>query len=162
MSFFCPIIQYKRNGLDCIRVDVNITVIGSGRQKSQPFIFDTGCEITTVSEDLAVKLGLPSGGRSLNVKGVTSREKGRIVDVRFRFPNILNGQLGLECQSKWVIVSGVKNRALLGFQEVHKHFSIRAFEFDMYFIPWSTLRGKYGPSEKFCNIVLLAKTLKIA
>jgi len=36
----------------------------------QEFVFDTGCEITTVSEDVATALGLPSGGRELRLTGV--------------------------------------------------------------------------------------------
>jgi hypothetical protein len=112
------------------------------REIDHPFIFDTGCEITMVSEDVAGALGLPDGGRVVNVKGSVGHGKGRLVEVRFRFPRSANGKLGVECMSNWVVVSGARKIALLGFQEVHKHFCIRTLEFDVYFILWSTLRGK--------------------
>jgi hypothetical protein len=141
MSFICPILQHKRYGLDSIRVDVEITVISHSAEFRYYFVYDTGCEITMVSEDVAVRLGLPRGGKIVKIKGSTGTVKGRLVDVRFRFPKTFNGDPGLECDSTWVVITGMKGIALLGFQEVHRHFSIRALEFDMYFILWSTLRG---------------------
>jgi hypothetical protein len=133
--------QRKKYGLDCIKVDVKLTLSSPTGDISYPFVFDTGCEITTVSEDVAAFLGLAGGGRLVSVKGATGNLRGRLVDVRFRFPKTLNGDPGLECDSTWVVISAIKGIALLGFQEVHRHFSIRALEFDMYFILWSTLRG---------------------
>ena len=61
---------------------------------------------------------------------------GRLVDVRFRFPRTVSGDPGLEVASSWIVTSGRRNIALLGFQEVHRHFRIWTLEFDMYFIPW--------------------------
>jgi hypothetical protein len=44
--------------------------------------------------------------------------------------------------STWVVTGGRHNLALLGFQEVHRHFPIRALEFDVYFIPRTSIRGR--------------------
>jgi Aspartyl protease len=104
------------------------------------FVFDTGCEITTVSEDLAAGLGLPPGGRELGVTGLTGGGRGRLVEVRFRFPG-LDRAPGLEVNSTWVVITGRTNLALLGFQEVHRHFQVKLFEFEVYFIRWPTPHG---------------------
>src|SRR5580658_478318 len=106
MSFSCPIVQYKRYGLDAVRVDVELAVISSSKELKYYFVFDTGCQITMVSEDVAARLGLRRGGKSVKVQGSTGSVRGRLVDVRFRFPNTLNGDRGLECSSTWVVISG--------------------------------------------------------
>jgi hypothetical protein len=134
MSFVCPITQRQRYGLDVVWVDVPLTVYGSRGPVRTPFVFDTGCQVTSVSEDVAGRLGLPSGGRVVNMIGLTAGGTGRLVDVRFRFPRTVSGQSGLEVESTWVVVSGRRNLATLGFFEVHRHFRIWTFEFDMYFI----------------------------
>ncbi|MBA4186692.1 MAG: hypothetical protein C0467_01610 [Planctomycetaceae bacterium] len=141
MSFLCPIQQYSRAGLQCLRVDVPLIVFGRHGEMDQEFVFDTGCEITTVSEDVATALGLPSGGRELRLTGVTGGGRCRIVDVRFQFPRTTSGGSGLEVSSTWVVSSAGKGIALLGFMEVHRHFQIKPFEFDVYFIPWPRPRG---------------------
>jgi hypothetical protein len=64
-----------------------------------------------------------------------------VVDVRFRFPNTFAGAPGLEVASSWVVMSGRRDLALLSLTEVHRHFQMRTFELDTYFIPWATLRG---------------------
>jgi hypothetical protein len=143
MSFICPIQQLRRYGsLDAVLVEVPLTVVGSSSPEPHDFIFDTGCEITMVSEDVATGLGLPGGGRSVHVRGLTGGGTGRLVDVRFRFPTTVSGTPGLEVTSTWVVLSGRRNLALLGFMEVHRHFQIRALEFDMYFILWTSIHGR--------------------
>ena len=142
MSFLCPIEQGNRHGLNVVWVKVPLTVPGAGGGVEQSFIFDTGCQLTTVSEDVAAKLGLPSGGRVVDVRGVTTAGRGRLVDVRFRFPKTVSGAPGLEVISTWVVLTGTKKLALLGFHEVERHFCIRTLEFDMYFIPWTLIHGR--------------------
>src|SRR5262245_61096746 len=114
MSFICPIQRLQRqDGLEAIRVEVPLTVLGPPKPEEQFFIFDTGCEVTMVSEDVATKLGLPAGGRPVNVHGLLGGGSGRLVDVRFRFPKTLSGGPGLEVDSTWVVTSGRQNLALL-------------------------------------------------
>jgi hypothetical protein len=142
MSFIRPIQQDKRYGLDVIRVLIPLTVRGAHAEIDQEFTFDTGCEVTMVSEDVATKLGLPSGGRTLKVHGLTGSGTGRLVEVRFRFPPTPTGNLGLQVDSTWVVVSGVTDLALLGFMEVHRHFRIHSQEFEVFFTTWTSLRGE--------------------
>ncbi|MBX9623073.1 MAG: hypothetical protein K2X82_04590 [Gemmataceae bacterium] len=104
------------------------------------FRFDTGCNVTTVSEDVAAGLGLPPGGRTVTVGGSTGRATGRLVPVRFRFPTSPSGP-GLVVDSTWVVTSGRRNVALLGFQEVHRHFWVRTEQFEMWFVPWPAGRS---------------------
>ena len=125
-------------------MEVPLEVVGTnGAQTTQVFLFDTGCEVTTVSEDIAGVLGLTpdDGTRRVRVTGSTGKSAGRLVDVTFRFPRTVSGTPGLEASSTWVVVSGPTKLALLGFQEVHRHFSVRTYEFDVYFVPWQTLTG---------------------
>jgi hypothetical protein len=136
MSFACPIRYRVRSGLDVVWIDVPLTVVGPLREVEQWFLFDTGCQVTTVSEDVAAVLGLPSGGRAVNMVGLTSGGRGRLVDVRFRFPTTTSGGPGLEVTSTWVVLSGRRDLALLGFQEVHRYFQTKMFEFEAYFIRW--------------------------
>lgn len=70
MSFICPIKMGRRYGLEVVWVRVPLTVIGTRGHVEHRFIFDTGCEITTVSEDVATKLGLSAGGRSVSMHGL--------------------------------------------------------------------------------------------
>ncbi len=136
MSFLNPITQHQRFGLAVVWIRVPLTVTGRHGAITQPFLFDTGCQITTVSEDVAEVLGLPSGGRPVTMRGATAGGSGRLVDVRFRFPRTVSGDPGLEVASTWVVTSGRTNLALLGFLEVHRHFQLKLYEFDAYFIPW--------------------------
>jgi hypothetical protein len=143
MSFSCPIQLFRRYGsLEAVRVEIPITVVGGPRPRAYDFVFDTACEVTMVSEDTATRLGLPSGGRVVNVHGLTGGGAGRLVEVRFRFPNTVSGTPGLEVISTWVVVHRGTGIALLGFREVERHFCIRTLEFDMYFIPWTSIHGR--------------------
>lgn len=142
MSFVRPIKLDHRYGLEVVRVEVPLRIVGSRRTVEQRFIFDTGCEITMVSEDIAARLDLPAGGRPVSVHGLTPGSRGRLVDVRFRFPNTVSGQPGLESTSTWVVLANRNKLALLGFREVERHFCIRTLEFDMYFLPWTTIHGR--------------------
>jgi hypothetical protein len=143
MSFIRPIEQGKRYGLDVAWVKVPLKVSGASGDVGHEFTFDTGCEVTMVSEDVATKLGLPKGGRLVKVSGSTARGSGRLVDVRFRFPPTPIGHSGLQVSSTWVVVAGVTDLALLGFMEVHRNFCVHSHEFAMYFITWSSLRGEH-------------------
>lgn len=146
MSFVCPINHFRRFGLvDAANIFVPLSVpTRIDLNEPYPFIFDTGCEITMVSEDVAALLGLPpdDGSRRTRVTGSTGMSGGRLVDVSFRFPTTVSGTPGLEVSSTWVVVTGPTDLALLGFQEVHRYFSVKTYEFDVYFIPWRTLAGR--------------------
>ena len=98
------------------------------------FQFDTGCGLTTVSEDVATALGLPAGGKPIRVSGTLGSGKGRLVPVTFQFPaDSLSGVPGDAIDSEWAILSGRSQLALLGFQEVHRHYSISTDDDTMYF-----------------------------
>lgn len=86
MSFSCEVQPLKLHGRDCSRVDVRLTVVRSGGEIEHVFRFDTGCDTTMVSEDVATKLGLPAGGVSVPIRGSTGSGAGRLVAVTFRFP----------------------------------------------------------------------------
>jgi hypothetical protein len=141
MSFIRPIEHAKRYGLDVVSVKVPLVVSGPRGDIEHEFIFDTGCEVTMVSEDVATKLGLASGGQAVNVTGSTAGGVGRLVDVCFRFPPTPIGNLGIQVDSVWVVVTGVTNLALLGFMEVHRHFRVHSQEYLMFFTTWKSLRG---------------------
>lgn len=145
MSFICPIEHDRQFGLDIIRVWVPLVVL-HGVEETAPerFIFDTGCEVMTVSEDVAQFLGLPpdDGTRRVRTVGLTGRGSGRLVDVRFRFPDTVAGNPGLEVSSTWVVIGGRTNLALLGFQEVHRHFRVQTDPFLAFFVLWTSLRGE--------------------
>lgn len=137
MSFIRPIRAYPKYGLDCVQVDVPLTVVnGSRGDVGHTFIYDTGCEITTVGEDVATKLGLPAGGRPVGMTSTTGSGTGRLVNVRFRFPKTIDGGPGHEADSTWVVIPDRTDLAILGFQEVHRHFWVRSYEFDLYFMRW--------------------------
>jgi Aspartyl protease len=146
MTFVRPIKQIARYGsLLTAHVKVPLLVYGTGGiTRSREFIFDTGCEVTMVSEDVAAQLRLPpdDGTRRVHITSTTGFGGGRLVDVRFRFPITVSGTPGLEVTSTWVVLSGRTDLALLGFQEVHRHFSVKTFEFDVYFVPWPALTGR--------------------
>lgn len=141
LAFSCPIHELSSASRKVLRIDVPLVVFGAHGPRSRMFVFDTGCQITSVSEDVAAKLGLPSGGSAIHSHGATGSAAGRVVDVRYRFPNTFAGAPGLEVTSSWVVMSGRRELALLSLTEVHRHFQIRTFEFDTYFIPWATVCG---------------------
>lgn len=137
MWFVRPIDQRRHpsSGSDYVFVRVPLVVTGLRGPVVGHFRFDTGCIITTVSEDVAAALGLPPGGRTVTVGGSTGTGPGRLVPVRFRFPVSPSGP-GLVTDSTWIVTSGRTGVALLGFQEVHRHFQFRTDQFEMWFVPW--------------------------
>lgn len=139
MIFRCPIDRYQlpQSGLVFVRVSVPLTVLG-GRHGDVmfPFRFDTGADLTTVSEDVAAALGLPTSGSPIGVGGSTGTGAGWLVPVRFHFPTESAGVPGLAVDSTWVVLRGRTNVALLGLVDVHRHFSISTFTTEMIFLPW--------------------------
>src|SRR5262245_37837852 len=134
MSFLRPIQPFRRHGHECSRVDVPITVIGDSGEVEQSFRFDTACDITTVSDDVAAALGLPAGGIVLGVAGVTGAGAGRLVPVTFRFPpDALSGAPDPAVSSTWFVVAGRSDIALLSLQELHAHYSLGTDDKYMYF-----------------------------
>ena len=76
------------------------------------FRFDTGCDVTTVSEDVAAALGLPAGGtRDQRVRGDREPVAGRLVTVRFRFPpDAISGYRKDTLSSTWIVIAGRTER----------------------------------------------------
>ena len=119
------------------RVDVVLAVQTPGGEVEQLFRLDSGCDITTVSEDLATALGLPGGGPPVHVTGVGGNTQGRLVDVRYRYPaNEFSGVPGKEVDAKWIVVPQGAGIALLSFSEIHQHFTIGTDDTFMYFTEW--------------------------
>jgi hypothetical protein len=86
-----------------------------------------------VSEDVATLLGLPAGGTPVHVRGSTASGAGRLVAVKFRFPpDAVSGSPGPNIASRWVVVAGRTNVALLSFHEVHEHYFLGTDDADMY------------------------------
>ncbi|HUR54697.1 MAG TPA: hypothetical protein VMZ71_11235 [Gemmataceae bacterium] len=137
MPFTCSIRVAHRQGLVLARVDVLLAVYSSGGEVERHFRFDSGCDITTVSEDIAAVLELPAGGPTIQVGGVGGNTQGRMVDVRYRYPaNEFTGVPGKEVDGKWVVVPQGGGIALLSFSEVHQHFTIGSDDSTMYFTEW--------------------------
>ena len=132
MSFSAEVQVVTRYGLECHRIEVAVRCVGpSCPVDSTPFLFDTGAEVTMVSEDLARHLKLPTEvGRTVGVTGSVSEGVGRLVPVTFRY----TGEAGLILQSHWVVLPGGRGIAILGLRDVLPHFEIRTEDFDMYFL----------------------------
>src|SRR5262249_14760038 len=125
----------QRYGLEIARVEIPLHVEGTLGERLRVFQFDTGCGITTVSEDVASAIGLAAGGRSVKVFGALGSGTGRLVPARFRFPpDAMSSLPGDTIESEWVVVAGRTKLALVGFQEVHRHFTISTDDDSMYFM----------------------------
>jgi hypothetical protein len=125
MSFSCPIQRGSYYGAGCARVEVPLTVIGSIGEATYTFRFDTGCDVTTVSEDVAAARGLPTGGTTLGVRGSTGTASGRLVPVTFRFPpDMISGSQRPPVTSLWIVLGGRTRLALLSLREAEFHFYI--------------------------------------
>ncbi len=134
MSFTCPILRVQRYGRPCSHVEVPLIVVSAGGEVEHAFRFDTGCDFTTVSEDVATALGLPAGGTPTSVRGSTGTASGRLVPVTFRFPpDGISGLPQAAVSSMWIVTAGQTNVALLSFQEVDERFYIGTDDIDMYF-----------------------------
>lgn len=134
MFFSCPVQSFRRYGRVCARVDVPLTVIGSAGEVDQPFRFDTGCEITMVSEDVAAALGLPAGGTPVAITGSTGTATGRLVPVTFRFPpDALSGLPAADVSSVWIVTAARTQLCLLGLQDVHDLYTFWTDDTDVYF-----------------------------
>jgi hypothetical protein len=135
MSFSTRIQQALLHGVECARAYVRLVVLGPGGEVGQRFRFDTGADFTTVSEDVAAALGLPAGGTPTPVGGATGTATGRLVDVTFRFPpDAVSGAVRVPVSSTWLVLGGRRNVALLGLQDVHRHFTLSTDDDFMYFV----------------------------
>ena len=134
MSFSSEIAHFWRSGVECSRIDFPLTVTGPQGEAGCSFRFDTGCDITMVSEDVATALGLPSGGRPITVAGSTGTAAGRLVPVIFRFPpDEISGLPEAEVFSMWIVTGARTQLALVGLQDVHAHFAVGTDDTYMYF-----------------------------
>jgi hypothetical protein len=134
MSFTCAIQNLWVHGQACSRIRVPLTVIGSAGEVDRLFRFDSGCDITTVSEDVAILLGLPVGGRAIGIRGSTGTAVGRLVPATFRFPpDEVSGLPERNVSSTWMVVAAGANVALLSLHEVHSRFYLGTDDTDMYF-----------------------------
>jgi hypothetical protein len=135
MSFISKIQVLQWQGQDCSRVEVFLTVNGSNGEVEHLFRFDSGADVTMVSEDVAAVLGLPAGGTPVSITGSTGTGTGRLVSVTFRFPpDAVGGTPEPEVSSTGVVISGRTQLALLSLQEVHRHFTISTDDEFMYFM----------------------------
>ena len=134
MSFCASIQTLRRGGREYTRVGFPLAVLDGQEERSHPFLFDTGCAMTTVSEDVAALLGLPAGGTSIGVGAAIGSARGRIVDVDFRFPPDAISEAEDDPDSaRWIVVDGRRGVALLCFLDVHRRFTISADDDTMYF-----------------------------
>jgi hypothetical protein len=60
-AFSCSILELRNTSRNVLRIEVPFVAFGAHGPRSRSFVFDTGCQITCVSEDVAAKLGLPTG-----------------------------------------------------------------------------------------------------
>jgi hypothetical protein len=113
---------------------VALTVVGIAGEVGHRFRFDTGCDTTMVSEDVAAVLGVPAGGTPVGIRGSTGTASGRLVAVTFRFPpDEIGGLAGPVLSSTWIVVATGTNLALLSLHEVLSRFYISTDDTDMYF-----------------------------
>lgn len=148
-------VVHRPTGLTYARAEIDLTVTTAAGPRSYPFLFDTGCAVTTVDEVVATALGLSAGGTPIAVGGVTGAGPGRQILVRFRFPDETDDsgpsprtRSGLEVDSTWVVIpAGRKRIALLGFQEVHRHFALQSDPDTLFLCRWAdVLPGTQLPS----------------
>lgn len=134
MSFSCPIERAQFGGLACARVRVELIVVAPTGEVSQLFRFGTGADITTVSEDVANRLGLPAGGPPVQLSGSTAAGVARLVLVTFRFPpDGISGRPRPAVTSTWAVVAGRTRLALLSFHEVDVWFYFGTNDAEMTF-----------------------------
>lgn len=135
MSCICPIRISRHRGQSIARVDVTLTILAPSGDFRRPFLFDSGCGLTTVSEDVAAAIHLPAGGQLIAVSSAVGTGTGRLVPVSFRFPpDSISGVVGDPVDSMWVVISGRTKLALLGLHEVHLHYTISTDDDTMYFM----------------------------
>ena len=114
---------------------MTLRVATSSVEFPRSFVFDSGCGLTTVSEDVAASIQLPTGGQPIPVSSAIGGGTGRLVPVSFRFPpDSISGEVSDLIDSSWVVISGRTKLALLGLQEVHRHFTISTDDDSMYFM----------------------------
>jgi hypothetical protein len=131
MSFSVEIQIVHRYGLECYRAEVGLIYLGGGYPtKFAPFLFDTGAEVTMVSDDVGRALHLAPGGRPVSVTGSVGGGTGRLVEVEFRFAD----EPGLVIPSRWVVLPSDRKIAILGLRDVLPHFEARTIDFDLFFI----------------------------
>ena len=134
MSFSREIETLWVHGQACSRVRFELTVVSSTGEAERLFRFDTGCDVTTVSEDVATLLGLPPGGTPVGMRGSTGTAVGRLVPVTFRFPpDEISGLLEREVTSTWMVVAAGPNVALVSLHDVRSCFYISTDDKEMYF-----------------------------
>lgn len=123
MSFECSIQFVPHAGRLVPRVYVPLAVVTPAGDIAQFFRFDTGADLTTVSEDVAARLVLPAGGAAVHVTGSTGGASGRLVTVEFRFPpDMLSGLVRPPVTSVWAVVPGRTRLALLSFSDAEPWF----------------------------------------
>lgn len=134
MSFSCPIERWQVGRLVCSRVRMELTAVTPTGEARQLFRFDTGADITVVSEDVAVRLGLPPGGTPVRLSGSTATGVGRLVPVTFRFPpDMISGRPRPTVTSTWVVVDGRTRLALVSLHEIDAWFYLGTDDTDMSF-----------------------------
>lgn len=134
MSFSCPIWVGTAHGVEVKRIEFALTILSPAGEFARVFRLDTGADATTVSEDVAATLHLPSGGTPISATGVGGPTAGRLVDVRYRFPpDDLSGYDGIEVESRWLVVPTRTGTAMLSLADVHRHFTVGTDDTFAYF-----------------------------
>lgn len=124
----------RDTGLPAFSIRVHLEVWdGADYGLSQPFLLDTGAEVTTLTAAFARKLGLSTvGGRRVNVRGVGGTAAGLLVPFRFRFARWPALEVtGSSC----VVVPGDKERGLLAFRDIHPRLELYKFGDNLFFVP---------------------------
>jgi hypothetical protein len=106
---------------------------GSSYGLSQPFMLDTGAEITTISASLARTLGLSAvGGRQIHLRGISGRTPAILLPFRFRFARWPDLEItGSSC----AIVPGEKDHGLLAFRDIHPRLELFKIGEDLFLVP---------------------------
>lgn len=134
MSFTCPIRRVPHAGRLAARVYVPLAVDTPAGPAAEFFRFDTGADVTTVSEDVAAALGLSAGGTPVHVTGSTATGVGRLVPVTFRFPpDMISGLPRPAVTSTWAVLPSRTKLALLGFTDVETWFYLVTDDLNMTF-----------------------------
>ncbi|MCI0704066.1 MAG: retroviral-like aspartic protease family protein [Planctomycetia bacterium] len=124
----------RNTGLLTVSIQIDLEVWdGATYGLSQPFVLDTGAEVTTLSASLARALGLRTvGGRRVNLRGVAGTTPGLLIPFRFRFARWPTLEV---TDSSCVIVPGEKDRGLLAFRDIHPRLEFFKLGNDLFFVP---------------------------
>lgn len=129
--------ETARRRLDVHRVVLPVEFLGPGGRFADPTAcqWDTGSELSVMSEALARRLGVTIDDRTdtTTLVGVTGAESPAWVVPRFvRFP----GLDGLRFRFHFLVLPRVVDRLpLLGMRDTYRNFEVYSHEDEVYFFP---------------------------